>query len=175
MLHPNHTTSTPIDFDPIGGLPIPGGGTVPENLGIVDVPTGTVEKSRLDFMGGIEYYGFTDTNIALEVVNRHIFGFRDDMRPLFGLQENQLETALRVTRTFLNERLEVTALGIVFGSYAQDGSVVRLDARYDLLDALELSGGIVFYQKNANKRIRHRSHLFIVFCVMTFYHCLLLG
>jgi hypothetical protein len=143
----DYTTSTPIDFDPIGGLPIPGGGTVPENLGIVDVPTGTVEKSRLDFMGGVEYYGFTDTNIALEVVNRHIFGFRDDMRPLFGYQENQLETALRVTRTFLNERLEVTALGIVFGSYAQDGSVVRLDARYDLLDALELSGGIVFYQK----------------------------
>jgi hypothetical protein len=130
----DYTTSTLVDLSALG-------------FGLVDVPTGTVEKSRLDFMGGVEYYGFTDTNIALEVVNRHIFGFRDDMRPLFGLQENQLETALRVTRTFLNDRLELTALGIVFGSYAQDGSVVRLDARYDLRDALELSGGIVFYQK----------------------------
>jgi len=143
----DYTTSTPIDFDPIGGLPMPGGGTVPVGLGVLDVPTGTVGKSRLDFMGGVEYYGFTDTSIALEVVNRHIFGFRNDLRPLFGLQENQLETALRITRTFLRERLEVTALGIVFGSYAQDGSVVRLDARYDLRDALELSGGIIFYQK----------------------------
>jgi hypothetical protein len=116
-------------------------------LGFVDVPTGIVEKSRLDFMGGIEYYGFTDTNIALEVVNRHIFGYRNDMRPIFGLKENTLETALRITRTFMNERLELTALGIVFGSYAQDGSVVRLDFRYDLRDALELGGGIVFYQK----------------------------
>ena len=47
----------------------------------------------------------------------------------------------------MNERLEITALGIVFGSYAQDGSVVRLDARFDLRDALEVAGGIVFYQK----------------------------
>lgn len=130
----DYTTSTLVDLTPFG-------------LGFVNVPTGTVEKSRLDFMGGVEYYGFTDTNIALEVVNRHIFGFRDDMRPLFGTQENLLETALRITRFFMNERLEVTALGIVFGSYAQDGSIVRLESRYDLRDALELIGGIVFYQK----------------------------
>jgi hypothetical protein len=119
----------------------------PDGLVPVDVPIDTVEKSRLDFMGGVEYYGWTDTNIALEVANRHIFGFRDDMRPLFGAQENLLETALRITRTFMNDRLEVTALGIVFGNKAQDGSVVRLEARYDLRDALELSGGIVFFQK----------------------------
>ena len=143
----DYTTSTPIDFDPIGGFPIPGDGTVPVGLGVVNVPTGTVGRSRLDFMGGIEYYGFVDTSIALEVVNRHIFGFRRDMRPLFGAQENQLETALRITRSFLRERLEVTALGVVFGSYAQDGSIVRLDASYELRDALELSGGIIFYQK----------------------------
>ena len=80
--------------------------------------------------------------------NRHIFGFRRrHAARSSALQENLLETALRITRTFMNERLEVTALGIVFGSYAQDGSVVRLDARYDLRDALELGGGIVFYQK----------------------------
>jgi hypothetical protein len=130
----NYTTSTRYDLRP---LP----------FGIVDIPDGNVQKSRLDFMGGVEYYGLTDTNIALEVVNRHIFGFQDDMRALFGTQENLLETALRVTRTFINERLEVTALGIVIGNHAQDGSVVRLEARYDLRDALEIAGGIVFYQK----------------------------
>jgi hypothetical protein len=130
----DYTTSTSFDLSALG-------------LGIVAIPTGTVRRSRLDFMGGIEYYGWTDTNIALEVVNRHIFGFRNDMRPLFGTQENTLETALRITRTFMNDRLEVTALGVVFGSYAQDGSVVRLEAHYDLRDALELVGGIVFYQK----------------------------
>jgi hypothetical protein len=112
-----------------------------------ELPTGTVERSRLDFMAGLEYYGFTDTNIALEVANRHIFRFQEDMRPLFGTQENSLETALRITRTFMNERIEVTALGVIFGSLAQDGSLVRLGATYDLRDALELGGGIVLYQK----------------------------
>ena len=132
----NYTTSTSLRSDPRSAAPEE-----------VDVPTGNVQKRRLDFMVGVEYYGLTDTNIALEVVNRHIFGFGDDMRPLFGTQENLLETALRVTRNFMNERLEITALGIVFGNHAQDGSVVRLDARYELRDALELAGGIVFYQK----------------------------
>jgi hypothetical protein len=47
----------------------------------------------------------------------------------------------------MNERLEVTALGIIFGNHAQDGSVVRLGATFDLRDALVLSGGIVLYQK----------------------------
>jgi hypothetical protein len=130
----DYTTSTLVDLRPFG-------------FGFVDVPTGNVEKSRLDFMGGIEYYGFTNTNIALEIANRHIFGFRNDMKPLFGTKENMLETALRITRTFMNERLELTAVGIIFGSYAQDGSIVRLDFRYDLRDALELGGGIVFYQE----------------------------
>ena len=131
----DYTTSTLVDLAPFGGV------------GTVDVPTGTVEKSRLDFMAGIEYYGFTDANISIEVANRHIFGFRDDMRPLFGLQENSLETSIRVSHTFLNERLEIACVGLIFGLYAQDGSVVRLEASYDVIDALELGGGIVFYQK----------------------------
>jgi hypothetical protein len=131
----NYATSTRYVV-PISGRPT-----------ALDVPTGNLQKSRLDFMAGIEYYGFTQTTIALEVANRHIFGFRDDMRPLFGLQENLLETALRVTRSFMNERLEVTVLGIAFGNHAQDGSVVRIDGRYDLRDALELGVGIVLYQK----------------------------
>jgi hypothetical protein len=131
----NYATSTRYVV-PISGRPT-----------ALDVPTGNLQKSRLDFMAGIEYYGFTQTTLALEVANRHIFGFRDDMRPLFGLQENLLETALRVTRSFMNERLEVTVLGIAFGNHAQDGSVVRIDGRYDLRDALELGVGIVLYQK----------------------------
>jgi len=119
---------------------------VGEEVVTVYAPSGNVERDRLDVMGGIEYYGFTNTNIALEIANRHIFGFRSDMRPLFKLREDSVETALRITRNFLNERLEITLLGLVFGTQAQDGSIVRFDARYDLRDALELGGGIVLYQ-----------------------------
>ena len=98
-------------------------------------------------MAGIEYYGFNNTNISIEIANRHIFGYREEIRPLFEIRENSIETAIRLTRTFLNERLQVTLLGLLFGSHAQEGSVVRIDARYDLRDALELGVGIVLYQK----------------------------
>jgi hypothetical protein len=105
------------------------------------------EKSRLDVMGGIEYYGFQNTSIALEVVNRHIRNFEAGMRgfPNFA-QRNALESAFRVTMTFLRERLEVTLLGVVFGIKAQDGSTVRLSAEYELREALELSGGVLLFQ-----------------------------
>jgi hypothetical protein len=119
-------------------------------VGTVDIPMGSVRRSRLDFMAGTEYYGFTDTNVALEVANRHIFGYRESMRPNFDVEENALETALRITRTFLNERLDVTLVAIAFGNHAQDGSVVRLEAGYDLRDALVLKGGILLFQKGDN-------------------------
>jgi hypothetical protein len=104
-------------------------------------------KSRVDVMGGIEYYGISDLNIALEVVNRHINDFENELRgfPNYA-QRNALETALRVTANFLNDRLELTALAVVFGEKAQDGSVVRLDANYEIRDALSISGGVVLYQ-----------------------------
>jgi len=35
----------------------------------------TDKKSRLDVMGGIEYYGFEETTLALEIVNRHSFDY----------------------------------------------------------------------------------------------------
>jgi hypothetical protein len=129
----DYTTSQSVDLTAIG-------------LPVVDVPNGTVHKDRLDFMAGIEYYGFKNTTIALEIANRHIFDYQDDIRPLFGVRENGVETAIRITRTFMNERLEATVLGILFGTKAQDGSVVRGELRYDILDGLEAGLGMIFYQ-----------------------------
>jgi hypothetical protein len=99
-------------------------------------------------MVGVEYYGITDWNFSLEIVNRHINDF-DSVLKLFpdGQQKNAMETAARITANFLNERLQMTLLGLILGPTANDGSIVRLDATYDLRDALELGGGIVFYQK----------------------------
>ena len=130
----DYTTSTPT--------------TIPTAMGpiTVQIPTGTTRKSRLDFMIGVEYYGFTDTNIVVEVANRHIFGFREDMRPNFGVEENSLETAVRITRNFMNDRFSATLVAIAFGNHAQEGSVVRFDLRYDLKDALVLGGGILLFQ-----------------------------
>ena len=124
---------------------------------LTDIMNLTVEdKSRLDFMGGIEYYGINDWQFSLEIVNRHLFDFEQFMRgpPNFA-QRNALETAIRITGNFMNERLQVTLLGLIFGERAQDGSVVRLSANYEIRDALEVDGGIILYQEGNLPSFRH--------------------
>jgi hypothetical protein len=112
-----------------------------------------VDKSRLDSMGGVEYYGVSDLTIAFEVVHRHIFEFDQDMKTtLNGVQvayakEDLVESAFRATADFLNSRLHVTGVALLIGTHADLGSVVRLEASYDLRDALILTGGIVLYQE----------------------------
>jgi hypothetical protein len=115
------------------------------------IPSGlySVEKlqsGRVDFMGGVEYYGFVDTTIALEVVNRHII----DYDPLFDYfpnytDENSVEYALRVSSDWMNARLHTTLLALVLGGRAQGGAVLRGQVDYDLIDGLVLSAGFVGY------------------------------
>lgn len=120
---------------------VPGFGPAP-------VPEATVDRSRLDVMGGVEYYGLKDTSAALEVVERHVFGFDDRMRP-FDVQRDAVELALRVNADFFNARLHTTALGVAYGEKAQDGGIVRLSAEYELRDALMVGGGILLYEDGA--------------------------
>jgi hypothetical protein len=110
------------------------------------VPVGTQETSRVDVMGGVEYYGFVDKTLVFEMVNRHIDDFEDDMRS-FNAQENALATSARLTANFFNDRLHVILLAVVFGERAQDGSLVRLSADYDLRDGLGVGGGMLLYQR----------------------------
>ncbi|MCP5055365.1 MAG: DUF1302 domain-containing protein [bacterium] len=107
----------------------------------------TAEKSRTDLMLGVEYYGFDETVIALEVANRHINDFESRLRGFPNwAQENALEIALRVTVTLLNDRLELTALAVANGEKLQDGSFVRLSADWELFEAFEVGAGVLLFQ-----------------------------
>ena len=119
--------------------------TIDTGRGRFPLAEGTVEKSRVDAMGGIEYYGVAETTMALEVVDRHINDYEPRMR-LFDAREDELETALRISADFMNARLHATALGVVFGERAQDGSAVRLSADYELRDAVLIGGGVLLFQ-----------------------------
>jgi len=108
------------------------------------------DRWRLDVMGGIEYYGFDDTTLSLEIANRHIFDKPKGPTIETGFvipHEDTTETAMRITRSFLHERLDVTVLGLVFGEKAQDGSIVRLQADYDIIDALVATVGVLLFQE----------------------------
>jgi len=109
------------------------------------------KKSRLDLLAGLEYTGFTDTMLSMEVVERHLFDFESGMKagPDFA-QEDTFQLVARMNRTFFNETLEVTLLGSMLGETGQDGAFERISAAYDVTDALVMSGGVILYQGGDN-------------------------
>ncbi len=103
--------------------------------------------SRFDVLAGIEYFGFDETTISLEVANRHINGFSDRLRVVPDLEQpDRFQSAIRVVREFLNDTLTCTVLAMRYGPIGEDGAFQRLQVEYDLRDNLELTGGVVFYQ-----------------------------
>ncbi len=107
----------------------------------------TQERERLDTMVGIEYYGPDQLTIALEIVNRHLF---DHPGGPTGRQEltpaDTFDTAIRITRPFFRERLDITLLGLVSGEKMQDGGLIRASAEYELTDSLKMDvGWLVFF------------------------------
>lgn len=83
----------------------------------------TDEKNRLDALVGFDYMGVRDTVLSVEVANRHIFDYEAQMsqvipRPDY-VDEDELQTAMRATRSFYNDSLDVSALLSIFGSQWQ--------------------------------------------------------
>jgi hypothetical protein len=113
-------------------------------IGQLTLPDGNTEKDRIDVLAGVEYFGISDSSLSLEVVNRHIDDYEESMG-VFYEKRDRMETAVRYTGNFMNDRLELTALAIVFGEKAQEGTMTRFQAAYDIQDALVLTTGVIFY------------------------------
>ena len=102
--------------------------------------------SRVDALAGFEYSGFHETVISFEIANRHLFDFEDALKPAPDkAAEDEFQTAFRLTREFFNDTLTATFLTQTFGLLGDDGAFQRISADYDVTDAIELSGGFVFY------------------------------
>ncbi|QSZ41388.1 DUF1302 domain-containing protein [Sulfurimonas aquatica] len=104
------------------------------------------EKDRADLLVGFDYMGVKDTVLSLEIANRHIFEYETQMGgvPDF-VDEDEIQTALRATKSFLNDTLNATALVSMFGSSWQKGGFARVWAEYDLMDGVVANAGIVDY------------------------------
>jgi hypothetical protein len=106
------------------------------------------DKSRLDVMGGIEYYGFSETTLALEVANRHLFDYERIVRSFPTFQrEDSVEYAVRYSAEWMNARLNTTLLALIFGWKAQDGAVIRLQGDYTIRDGLVATAGMLLFQE----------------------------
>jgi hypothetical protein len=111
--------------------------------------------SRVDALVGFEYNGFHETTISVEIANRHLFEFEKALKQSpDSVSEDELQTAFRLVREFLNDTLTVTVLAQTFGFLGKDGGFQRISAKYDLTDSVEVSGGVVFYESGAIPQFR---------------------
>ena len=105
------------------------------------------ELSRLDVMAGIEYTGFSETLLSLEVVNRHLFDFDDRLEAFPDLaQEDSLQTVATMVRDFANDTIQIKTILSFFGSHGEDGAFERFQLDYDLTDNVTVTGGVILYQ-----------------------------
>jgi len=108
------------------------------------------EKNRLDTLIGFDYMGFKDTTLSVELANRHIFDHEaimasyDAPKPDY-VDQNELQTALRLTHSMMNDTLDVTALVSMFGASWEYGGFTRVWLEYELMNALNATLGVVDY------------------------------
>ena len=104
------------------------------------------EKNRLDALLGFDYMGISDTTISVEVANKHIFNYEVQMKNQSDyVDKNELQTAIRVTSSFSNDTINVSALLSIFGSSWENGGFGRVWIEYEIADALNANFGIVDY------------------------------
>jgi hypothetical protein len=101
---------------------------------------------RFDTMVGVEYFGPDSLVIALEIVNRHyVEKISQVVAANAASERSRFETALRISRPFFRERLDVTLLGLAIGERFQGGGLVRLSADFELTDSWSMDGGILIF------------------------------
>lgn len=102
---------------------------------------------RTDVLVGFEYSGFSDTTISVEAVNRHIHEFDNAVAEApDSAQEDEFQSAIRLSRTFWNQTLTLSLTASTFGVAGEDGSFQRISAEYDVNDAVQVTGGMVLYE-----------------------------
>ncbi len=105
------------------------------------------EKSRLDALIGVEYSGFTETTISLEMANRHLFDFDSRLEAAPDAQQEDLaQYVFRFVREFMHDTLRFTLLISSYGLSFDGGGFERFELEYDLSDDLSLRGTVIFYE-----------------------------
>lgn len=108
------------------------------------------DKERLDVLVGFDYMGFKDSVVTFEVADRHIFTYESKMNSKEGgisdyLEEDELQSALRFSRSFMNETVDFNLLMTLFGKQLNNGGFARIWLDYDLADGVNANLGYVDY------------------------------
>jgi hypothetical protein len=108
--------------------------------------------SRVDALLGTDYSGITDTTLTFEAVDRHILSFEDAIETSpDGTPQDVNQYVLGYRGSFLHQKLDLVAVLNYFGGRAEQGSVQRYSATYELAEALKATGGVVIYTPGDGK------------------------
>ncbi len=131
------------------GLPRQTGGQVPDGLS---------QHRVYQALLGVEYYGFAQTSLSLELTQQQIADFSPALARS-GYLRRRNEAALRISRDFFNARLRTMLIAIrvdrdghVLG--AGGGALTRLDAQYELADNWALSAGLLIFSRGEEAAFR---------------------
>ena len=119
--------------------------------------------SRIDALIGLEYSGFSDTTIGFEVSDKH-YNNLDKQGRASGVKTNNYQYALRITKTYLNDTVEVSAIASYFGARADDGGFIRFQTEYDVTDSIKIGGGVIFYKSGDALILRESGDNDRIFC-----------
>ena len=128
----------------------------------IDYRSTLENKDRLDALLGIDYSGFSKTVLSLELADRHVVDYEDNMlksaEQIFAEtgqivfpdyeREDTVQAAARASYTFDHDNATVTYLISMIGSSNfsfEDGGFQRLWIDYKLNDSLTVNGGVVDY------------------------------
>lgn len=108
------------------------------------------EFSRTDAGAGIEFAGFNEAILGIEVVKRYIHDYKDVLEnEPDNLEKTTTQSAARLTKTWFNKTLSLTILASAFGTDFKKGSFQRYELVYDISDGLSAKGGMVKYQSGS--------------------------
>ena len=114
------------------------------------------ELSRIDFSIGIEYEGFSDTHIQLEIANRHIRNYDRALdNSIDDKQKDQIEMALYLQQDYFHDTLHLVVLAQTLGLKSEFGSLQRLSLEYDINDKLTVKGGVMLYHGGESVWFNH--------------------
>ena len=109
--------------------------------------TGEKKFQRYDGLLGVEYTGYTETVISWEIAARHIpehvAAIAD--APL-GVDPTVWQMALRYSQDFMHQTLHLQALVSVTGLDAAGGAFERVQLKYDIMDSMSTTVGVVAFQ-----------------------------
>jgi hypothetical protein len=97
-------------------------------------------------MIGAEYAGFTDTTLAFEAADRRLLDYDPLLAALpLPQAEDVNQYVLSYRGSYLREKLDVVAVLIAYGAKAEQGTTQRYQLTYEVVQALDLTGGVIVY------------------------------